>query len=183
MKFGASMKNYLSVGLLLISFGAQSNQLSGSVVRVLDGDTVDVLTNTLCEVQHYVPKGGSKCINNKEQIRVRFAFIDAPESKQPFGNKSKQFLANLVMNKVVSIKDAKRDVHGRVLGNVYVSNVWINKEMVSNGMAWVYRQYAKNSPLIRIEEEASRNKFGLWALPEQERVAPWIWRKNAKSYN
>lgn len=44
---------------------------SGRIVRVIDGDTVQVLTSG-------------------EMVRVRLNGIDAPESSQPFGQKAKQ---------------------------------------------------------------------------------------------
>lgn len=51
------------------------------VVKISDGDTITVL-------------------NGKEQTKVRLYGIDAPELKQPYGKKSKQFLANLIAGKV-----------------------------------------------------------------------------------
>ena len=51
------------------------------VVKISDGDTITVLSG-------------------KEQTKVRLYGIDAPELKQPYGKKSKQFLANLMAGKV-----------------------------------------------------------------------------------
>ncbi len=50
--------------------------LSGKVISIHDGDTITIL-------------------QGKQQIKVRLFGIDAPELKQPYGKKSKQFLANL----------------------------------------------------------------------------------------
>jgi endonuclease YncB( thermonuclease family) len=47
--------------------------LSGCVVGITDGDTITVLVE-------------------RQQVKVRLADIDAPESKQAFGTRSKQAL-------------------------------------------------------------------------------------------
>lgn len=173
-------KKIACLSLLTLSFTTIADTI-GVTVKVLDGDTIDVLTEKYCNVHSFEKKGGSKCVNGQEQIRVRFASIDAPEKKQPFGDKSKTFLESLVFKKKVRIVNRKTDIHGRVLADVYVGDEWINKVLISNGMAWVYRQYAKNSPLLKYEENAKSNKIGLWSLPSQERIEPWVWRKNAKN--
>ena len=66
-----------------------AGNLSGEVVGVTDGDTVTVLDH------------------EKRQIKVRLAGIDAPEKRQPFGQKSKASLSELTYR-----KDGDRD-HGQ----------------------------------------------------------------------
>ncbi|MBL1875120.1 nuclease, partial [Klebsiella pneumoniae] len=90
------------------------------VVRAIDGDTVQVYdgaTNT----------------------RVRLYGIDAPESKQAFGQKAKQAMTQMAANKVVVIEDHGQDVYGRMLGTLYLNNQDLNAVMVAEGMAWAYR--------------------------------------------
>jgi hypothetical protein len=53
--------------------------------------------------------------------------------------------------------------------------------MIRQGAAWVYRQYAKDQSLYRLEDQAKSAKRGLWGLPETERCPPWDWRKGACS--
>ena len=65
------------------------------------------------------------------------------------------------------------------VGRVYVGGVDVNAEMVKQGAAWVYRKYAKDPSLYRLEEQAKTAKRGLWGLPEAERCPPWDWRKGA----
>lgn len=65
------------LGLLPI-FAVQAETYTGQVVRVLDGDTAEVLDTS--NTPH----------------RVRLAGIDAPEKSQPFGTKAKQNLLSLV---------------------------------------------------------------------------------------
>jgi len=44
------------------------SEFTGKVIKVVDGDTIDVLTD------------------DKEKIRIRFSGIDTPERGQPYGN-------------------------------------------------------------------------------------------------
>ena len=54
----------------------------------------------------------------------------------------------------------------------------MNAQMVREGMAWVYRQYAKDRTLYELERQAKASKRGLWADPEP--VAPWDFRRNKR---
>ncbi len=44
--------------------------------------------------------------------------------------------------------------------------------MIGRGAAWVYRDYAKDPSLYRLENEAKAAKRGLWGLPEAQRMPP-----------
>lgn len=98
----------------------------------------------------------------------------APEKRQAFGTRSRQALSSLVFRQSVTVADAGRDRYGRVLGTVYVSGVNVNAEMVRQGMAWVYRQYATDRSLFALEDEARAGRRGLWADPSP--VPPWQFR-------
>lgn len=128
---------------------------AGPVIAILDGDTIDVLID-------------------RQPVRVRLAQIDAPEKRQAFGTRSRQALSSLVFRQSVTVADAGRDRYGRVLGTVYVSGVNVNAEMVRQGMAWVYRQYATDRSLFALEDEARTGRRGLWADPSP--VPPWQFR-------
>jgi endonuclease YncB( thermonuclease family) len=86
----------------LVYTQAYAQTYQGKVVGVLDGDTLIVLTP------------------QKQQIKVRLAEIDAPEKRQPFGQRSKQSLSDLVFGKQVRVEQQDRDRYGRVVGKVYV---------------------------------------------------------------
>jgi hypothetical protein len=79
---------------LLLPATAAAATLSGSIVKVVDGDTV------------YVLDAG------KEQHKIRLAGIDAPERNQPFGKKSKQRMSGLVAGKEVTVDWYKKDRWG-----------------------------------------------------------------------
>ena len=97
------MKLLLVLALLLASaLGAYADTITGRVVGVADGDTVTVLDAE--KVQH----------------KIRLAGIDAPEKSQPFGNRSKQNLSDLVFQKDVRVDWDKRDRYGRIVGKVMV---------------------------------------------------------------
>ena len=128
--------------------------LSGKVVSIHDGDTITVL-------------------QGKQQIKVRLFGIDAPELKQPYGKKSKQFLANLIAGEVVEIDENGKDKYKRTIGTVYLNGTDINAQMVLNGYAWAYVKYSKM--YVDHERLAREKKLGLWQSSNP--TPPWVWRK------
>ncbi len=74
------------------------------------------------------------------------------------------------------------DRYRRIVGRVYVGGLGgedVNAEMVRQGYAWVYRKYAKDPELYRLEKEAREAKRGLWAFSDP--VPPWEWRRGKKT--
>ncbi len=134
-----------------------SSVLSGRIVSITDGDTLTLLVD-------------------REQIRIRLAQIDAPESAQPYGKKSKAALSELAFGKRARVEVVDVDRYGRTVGEVYVGGLHVNSEMVRSGHAWAYTAYARSLEIIAFEDEARAAGLGLWALPESERDPPWIWR-------
>lgn len=127
---------------------------SGKVVSIRDGDTITVL-------------------QNKQQIKVRLFGIDAPELKQPYGKKSKQFLANLIAGEVVEVEENGKDRYKRTIGTVYLGGTDINAKMVANGYAWAYRKFSKK--YTAQESKAKSQGLGLWR--DKEPTPPWEWRR------
>jgi endonuclease YncB( thermonuclease family) len=152
--------------LLMLSNIAHAETIVGKVIGVMDGDTIEILDNS------------------KKTIRIRLEGIDAPEKAQPFGNKSKQHLSDLVFGKQVEITSSKTDKYGRSIGKVTLNGVDINLQQLKAGLAWHYKQYQKEQSskdrLIYDEAEyVSRNiKTGLWSDPNP--VPPWDWRHDGK---
>lgn len=147
---------YFGFAVIALSASAWAD-FTGKVVAVTDGDTITVL-------------------RERAQVKVRLAEIDAPEKSQPFGNRSKQALSDLVHGKDVRVVEKGQDFRRRTLGRIYRGDADVNAEMVRLGMAWVYRKYvSKKSPLLDIEREAKQERRGLWA--ENEPVPPWEWRR------
>ncbi len=114
-----------------------------------------------------------------QSVKVRLYGIDAPESKQAFGNRAKQENSELVFGKVVRVEVVGKDRYGRSVGRVFVAEVDVNLEMVRRGFAWWYRTYAKKDvALATAEAEAKNAGRGLWA--DKAPVPPWEFRSSAK---
>lgn len=133
-------------------------EIIGRVVGVADGDTITVLDEM-----------------DKGRFRVRLYGIDAPEKKQAFGNKSKQYLSSLVYSKRVSVRFSTVDRYGRIVGRVYVSGKDISLVMLSAGYAWHYVQYDKSPEYAAAENKARSAGVGLWS--DRSPVQPWEFRK------
>lgn len=133
---------------------------TGNVVRVIDGDTLIMLTD------------------GNNQVRVRLSEIDAPEQGQAFGQKSKQALTKLCAGKQAVLRATDKDRYGRTLARVYCNGLDANSEMVKLGMAWVYDRYAKDATLYTYQDAAKAGRAGLWA--DQNPVQPWVYRSLKK---
>lgn len=152
----------MKILLIFLSFLllSGSETLTGKVVKVADGDTITILSE------------------KNEQIRIRFSGVDCPEKSQAFGQKAKEFTANLCAGKQVKVISQSKDRYGRVLGVVMVNGVNVNKEILKAGLAWHYKQYDKSQEFADIESQARKKKIGLWA--EKNPIAPWEFRKMKK---
>ena len=154
--------NWISATFALaLSFSAWAD-ITGHVVGVADGDTITVLDA------------------DKVQHKIRLTGIDAPEKKQPFGNRSKQSMNDMVFNKTVTVETVKHDRYGRELGKVLAGGKDVNLEQVRTGMAWHYKAYERTQSVADrqayadAENEARAAKRGLWH--DDEPVPPWEWR-------
>ncbi|EPO9964571.1 thermonuclease family protein [Enterobacter roggenkampii] len=145
---------------LLYPFTLQATELKGRVIRVLDGDTIEVL-------------------QDEKPVRIRLANIDAPEKKQAFGNWSANQLKSLIAGKPVTVSYSQEDQYGRLIGRVFTATgTEANSFMVRIGAAWVYERYNTDYTLPGIQTQARKDRRGLWV--EKHPVEPWIWRKNQK---
>jgi endonuclease YncB( thermonuclease family) len=132
--------------------------LTGKVVKVADGDTLTMLVDA-------------------QRVKVRLAEIDAPERGQPWGRRAKQALTEKVAGHVVQVETKFNDRYGRRVGHVTCSGRDINRELVREGQAWVYRHWLRDQTLLDDESHARAVRAGLWSLPDTERVPPWEWRE------
>jgi micrococcal nuclease len=136
-----------------------------TVVRVADGDTLDVGSNA-----------GTK-------YRIRLIGADTPETVkpntpvQPFGPEASAFTKQKIAeanNQVrVAFDGDQIDKYGRNLAMIYLQmpngkEVWLNELLVREGLARAQLQYrfseGAKSALRRAEEEAKTAKRNLWSI-------------------
>jgi micrococcal nuclease len=141
--------------------GRSPHYFSGRVVRVLDGDTLEVLS------------GG-------RAFRIRLHGIDCPERGQPFANRARQYAAHATLESSVSVRVVEFDRYDRIVGIVTFANGRnLNHELVSEGLAWWYREFAPDDRnLAQLEDDARSNRRGLWSATKP--IAPWEWRKGSR---
>ncbi|MGC8732742.1 MAG: thermonuclease family protein [Halothiobacillaceae bacterium] len=164
----------LGLTLLLSSGVVSADTLTGKVVSVSDGDTITVLDS------------------DNHQHKIRIAGIDAPEKKQPFGQRSKENLSQLVFGKEVDVQWSKHDRYRRIVGKVIVAEPGCHSpgcdklldagmSQITTGLAWWYRKYAKEQSLEdarayeAAEQQAQERRIGLWR--DDNPTPPWDWRR------
>jgi endonuclease YncB( thermonuclease family) len=148
--------------LLFLPVLALADSFTGKVVAVTDGDTIKVLRP------------------DNTQEKIRLLGIDAPEKKQDFGQKSKEALIQKIAGQTVTVEYKHRDRYGRLLGKILKDGRDINLSQIQDGLAWHYKQYAKDQGPVdaaayaAAEEGARGKKFGLWAMAAPQ--PPWEFR-------
>ncbi|MSQ60057.1 MAG: nuclease [Betaproteobacteria bacterium] len=156
---------------------ARAEILEGRVVKVIDGDTVEVTDS------------------NRRRFRVRLSWSDAPEKAQPHGINATRNLRALVYRKPVSVDWYKKDEYRRLIGQLWVApaNTCPNASatckrtldaalaQISAGMGWHYRHYAHEQTVedreryAQAEEQARGRHAGLWGA-RRKPIPPWEWR-------
>lgn len=131
--------------------------LNGQIIEVYDGDTATLLAGDL-------------------KYKIRFYGIDAPEAAQEFGRNSRDALREKILGKNVSVNVMATDHYSRAVGKVFINSRYINQEMVAEGCAWYYADYAPNEyDLAMAEKSARRSRIGIWQKNSQQ--PPWEYRK------
>lgn len=110
-----------------------------------------------------------------EQIKVRIAAIDAPESRQAFGQKSRQNLARLCFRQRATVQPVDEDSYGRTVAHVRCGGTDVASAQVRAGLAWVYTPYADSRPeLVALQRQSRSSATGLWV--QKRPLAPWTYR-------
>lgn len=129
----------------------------------------------------FVLDGDSLRVNKKE---IRLFGIDAPEYSQTCFNKknieyacgqiSKEFLIKLIGGKKINCFYAQKDKYQRYLSICYLNDISVNEVLVKNGMAVVYNFTQSDELMDLLEEQAKKNKLGIWQGPFE---LPSVYRK------
>lgn len=166
------MRMYLAIVLqilLLSGVACAGRSVEGTVRAVYDGDTVLLATR------------------EESRLKVRLYGIDAPETKkpdrpgQPYGDISKRTLTNKIMGRQISAEIIDVDQYKRAVVVIRYGGRDINREMVSEGMAWAYRHYLQGayaSEYGGAENQARSRRAGLWR--ESNPHPPWEFRNRQK---
>jgi micrococcal nuclease len=110
--------------------------------------------------------------------RIRLLGVDTPETKipdqppEPWGPEASDFTARKVTGKQVRLEfDRERfDQYGRTLAYVYVGDLFLNEELIRQGLSTAQLQYPYRSDMKRrflnAEQEARAQRRGIWSSPE-----------------
>lgn len=147
--------------LPFVSLEAESQTLFGKVTRVVDGDTVAFK------------------IHNGSVEKIRLADIDTPERDQPWGTEATTALRKWSMSKPAKIEVVDTDRYGRLVATLWVDDENINRRLVKEGHAWVYRKYLRDTSLIKLEAKARSTRTGLWS--SNNVIEPSDWRRGKRS--
>jgi len=161
------MKIILALIFTFTTLTCLADQLQGTIIKVTDGDTVNILTS------------------DNQTHKIRLSGIDAPEKSQAFGNKSKQALADDIDGKTVTVDFNKRDKYQRIVGKVIFNGKDVNLSQIKRGLAWHYKKYENEQDVedrsiyANAEYQAQRDKVGLWS--DAKPMPPWEFRKFKRS--
>ena len=142
---------------LLLPIHGIAQEFMATIDKVIDGDTVAVVTD------------------DGKSFRIRLSDIDAPERDQPWGMEATEALSQMGLRENARVRVEDTDRYGRLVATIFVSGINLNKAMVRNGHAWVYREYLRDQSLPDLEETARTTGKGLWA--NTGAIAPSRWRR------
>lgn len=131
---------------------ALSGEVEGKVIGIVDGDTLDVLTD------------------EKRRLRIRLHGIDAPERGEDYNRKAKEHLSDLAYLKMVHLHFQSTDKWGRMVATIFDEGLTLdlNLEMIKAGYARYDDQYLKESSEYgTAEDDAKQLKRGMWASARQ----------------
>jgi len=120
-------------------------EYAATILRVVDGDTVEAEVDLGFDVRH--------------RMKLRLFGINAPEMKTPEGLPAKQhliallhpgapaealaFLATQSVEVTIRTQKDRQEKYGRYLADIFVGlntpgQIWVNRRMVDDGFAVVY---------------------------------------------
>ncbi|MGE5041938.1 MAG: thermonuclease family protein [Candidatus Levyibacteriota bacterium] len=104
---------------------------------------------------------------DSRNIKIRLIGVNSPELNQPYYKEAKAKLEKLILGKVAQLVTdiEKKDTYGRELAYMYNGNMFVNIEMVKNGMA-IADPISPNTAHVKEFENAQlgakKNCAGLW---------------------
>jgi len=130
--------------------------ISGKVITVVDGNTLEVFTG------------------ENETYKIFLFGIDSPELEQEYGDKAKRFLEKLILDKNVEVQIQGKDRLGNRLGIILIDGEDLREKLLEAGLAWTSERNPIES-FETIKEKSKEKRKGLWK--ETEPTPPWIFRR------
>jgi endonuclease YncB( thermonuclease family) len=119
--------------------------MSGSVISIVDGDTVHV------------------ALRNSSTLTVRLDGIDTPERGEPFSAQATRATRVLLFPKTVELTGTDVDRYGRLVARIRVGGVDVSEALVHQGLACHFTRYSSDPVLARAQQDAQRRAIGFWA--------------------
>lgn len=106
---------------------SQFTNFTGTIAKVIDGDTVDISTTG--------DDGATK--------RIRLVLVDAPEYLQPGYLEAKKFVTEICVGKNAQVDpDDKQDrSYGRIVAVLYCNGTNVNADILDNDLASIYESF------------------------------------------
>lgn len=154
------MKTLLSILLLLplgLAAHAESTTIEGQVIKVIDGNTLEIKTS------------------DNDVVSVILYGVDCPEMGQPFYDEATQCIERLLLKKDVIVQLMGKDRKGNPIGIVTTEKGNDPRiKLLTQGLAWTL----ETSPLPELETHrlnAQEKGVGIWG--QKEPKAPWLYRR------
>ena len=91
----------------------------------------------------------------------------------------------MAFGKYAVVECSKRDRYGRTVGKVIVNGEDVGLQQLQAGLAWWYRQYAREqnpqdrATYAQAEDAAREARLGLWGDPQA--LPPWEYRHSGNA--
>ena len=140
--------------LLVTATIASAGTFEGTVVRIVDGDTIHVRIDNRIEKVRYIG------VNTPEVHHP-------PKGEEPGGREAAEVNRSLVDARHVRLETdvQTRDRYGRLLAYVWVGDVMVNAELVRQGYAQVMTvppNVRHQELFLKLQREAREAGRGLW---------------------
>jgi len=160
-----TLKVFFRLILFLVLFAPATafslpDSFTGTVVEVLEGDTIKVLY-----------KG--------KLVNVRLSFIDCPEHGQAYGKEAIEFTEMMALAGPARVVVKSVNSMGVLNAEVTMTdaNLNINRELVKAGFAWSHGKHSSDTRYEALEKVAREMRLGLWK--RENPSPPWKFKDKA----
>ena len=182
-------KNSLIISVIVLAIALFCTIFKIDVLSYLDEISIDSINNNSIKTIDSTSSDKEtvefvKCVDGDtatlkidgKNKKVRFLGIDTPESVHPYkevekyGKDASEYTCNLLKNanKIeLSYEEnlSKTDKYGRILAWVFADNELVQEKLLKIGYAevkYIYAKYSKLDTLYQAQNEAKKQKLGLW---------------------